>query len=277
MDTEEFFHLTEESIQCIRRVRYPELGIFLISEQIWEIVFQTVACGSDSFVRVVEMFSITGIRPFLQEMLPLHEPLIEEFFEIVFTNEGERSSDGEQFLSRFELRFRGEVPSQDRLLMEMAHLDGDVRKDLSHASPAVENDRLEGETHLLHFLSHFTIHRRILSSDELPEDIPLQSRSSEHEHSVTAREERDIGGEDEGLRGNLLLFKDDGVELFLDTWNASLILLGKLYERLLVPDVLFPKIQMFTLRLPIVLKLLPASQTFVPLDSVPLSILLYFS
>ena len=114
--------------------------------------------------------------------------------------------------------------------MEVAHLDMDVRKDLSHASPAVEDDGQEDESRLLQLLSRFPIHRRVLSSDEPPDDVPFQSRSSEHEHPVTPREERDICGKDEGLRGNPFLFKDDAVQTFLDPWDTPSVLLRKLHE-----------------------------------------------
>ena len=227
-------------------------------------------------MRVVPVLPVALEGLLFQKIFPPFEPLIEKFSEIVFTDEGECPSDREQFLSRRKLRFRGEIPLQDLFLMEMAHLDMDVRKDLSHASSAVEDDGLEGEALRFQFFPRFPVHRRVLAFHESPENIPLQSRRPEHEHAVTTGEERDIGDEDEGLRESFFLFENNRIELFLDPWDTPSVLLRELCQRLLVPHVFFPKIQMFALRLSIVLELLPASQTFVPLDSIPLSILLYF-
>ena len=54
-----------------------KFGIPLKGEQVRKIVSETVIRGSDLLVRVVEMFSVIGIRPFFQKILPSKEPLLE--------------------------------------------------------------------------------------------------------------------------------------------------------------------------------------------------------
>ncbi len=114
--------------------------------------------------------------------------------------------------------------------MEVAHLDGNVRKHCSRTSPAIKNDDEEDKTLLFELSSRVPVHRRILSLNESPQESPLQSRRPEHEHAITTGEKGDIGNEDERLRIDAILFENNQSELLLNTREASLILLGKLYE-----------------------------------------------
>lgn len=244
-----------------------KLGIFLKSEQVREIVFQTVVRGTDLLVGIVPVLPVALGSLLLQEIFPPFEPFIQELFETFLIHERERLSDRQEFLPRFELRFQREIPSQDRFLMEVTHLDGNVRKDLSHAPSAIKDDSPEDEANLLQLFSRFPVHRRIFSADESPEDILPELRRPEYEHAVTAREERDIGGEDERLRVDMILFRNNTIQTFLDPWNTPSVLFRKLRERLLVPDVLFPKIQMSMLRPPFPLKLETAVYAFISLNT----------
>lgn len=144
-----------------------------------------MVCGTNLLVRVVPVPPVALECLLFQKIFPPFEPLIKQYSEIFFCHECECFPDGEEFLPCFELRLQREIPSQDRLLMEVAHLDGNVRKDLSHASPAVEDDGSEDEAHLLQLLSRFPVHGRIFSADESPEDILIELRRPEHEHAVT--------------------------------------------------------------------------------------------
>ena len=65
----------------------------MIGEQVWEIVFQTVVCGTDLLVRVVPVLPVALEGFLFQEILPPSEPVIEEFFEILLSHEGNRLSD----------------------------------------------------------------------------------------------------------------------------------------------------------------------------------------
>jgi len=42
-----------------------------------------------------------------------------------------------------------EITGDDLFLMKVTHLDRNIRKELSHPRPAVENDRLQGVSHVL--------------------------------------------------------------------------------------------------------------------------------
>ncbi len=53
----------------------------------------------------------------------------------------------------------------------MAHLYRHVGKYFSHAFPAIQDDSLEDEPPLLDSLPCFSVHLRILSRNEIPEDI----------------------------------------------------------------------------------------------------------
>jgi hypothetical protein len=62
----------------------------------------------------------------------------------------------------------------------------------------------------------------------------------------------------------------------LNPWNTMTVCLCKLCEWLFAPDILFPKIQMFTLRSSPPLKLKSAAHTFVSLNSSPLPVSFYW-
>lgn len=243
MDPEEFFHLAEKSIQRIRRVRHMEHGIPLKGEQVWQIVFQTVICGTDLLVRVVKMFSVIGIRPFFQEIFPFRKPFSQQFRECSFIDERECLSDREQFQPRLKFRFQGEIPSQDLFLVEVAHLDGHVRKNLFDAPFSIQDDTQEDESLRFQSFPCIPIHLRILSPYELPEDILFQSRGPEYQYSITAREEGNVCYEDKWSWKDPSLFENDRVELFLDPWFASSMFVCELRQGLLVPDVFAPKMQ----------------------------------
>lgn len=105
MDSEELFHLTEESIQRIRRVRYAEFGILPEREQVREIAFQTVICGTDLLVRVVPVLPVALEGLLLEEIFPSREPFIEQYSEVFFRRERQCLPDSQQFLSGKELWF----------------------------------------------------------------------------------------------------------------------------------------------------------------------------
>lgn len=142
--------------------------------------------GSDLFVRVVKMLPVLIEGLLGKKVLPFCMPLVEELSEIVLTDERERPSDRQQFLPRFEFRFQREIPSQYRFLMEVTHLDGNVRKDLSHALSAVEDDGLKDKSLCFQLFPCFSVHCRIFSTDESPEDILPELRRPEDEHTVAA-------------------------------------------------------------------------------------------
>ena len=153
--------------------------------------------------------------------------------------------------------------------MEMAHLYRHVGKYFSHAFPAIQDDSLEDEPPLLDSLPW------ILSRNEIPEDIFFEFRRSEHEYPVAVREKRDVSDENERLRRYLVLFENYRVEPSLDVRDSASVRFGKLFERLLSPDVFSPEIQMSALRSPFPLELESAMHTFVPLDFSSFPILLY--
>ena len=79
MDSYELFHLAEESIERVRRIRHMKFGILPIREQVREIVSETVVRGADFLVRVVPMFPIVLESFFFQEILPFLKPFFEQF------------------------------------------------------------------------------------------------------------------------------------------------------------------------------------------------------
>ncbi len=95
----------------------------------------------------------------------------------------------------------------------------------------------------------------------------------EDEDTVPSREERDIGDQDEGLRENLLLFRNNAIQTFPNPGNTPSVLLRKLHERLFFPDMVFPKIQTSPLWLLHALKALATKEAFVSLKVSLFSIL----
>ena len=112
---------------------------------------------------------------------------------------------------------------------------------------------------------------------ESPEDIPLQPWRPKHEHSVTPREERDIGDEDEGLGFDTAMNRYHRIEPFPYRLDIDTILLRELREGLLVPDVFFPKNQLSAFRSSFPLKLSSAMHASVSLDTPSLSVLLHLN
>jgi len=186
MDPEELFHLAEESVERIGRIRHIESGIFLKGEQVRKVVPKTVIRGPDLLVRVVEMLPVLIEGLLGKKVLPFRIPLVEELSEIVLTDERECPSDRQQFPSRLKLRFQREIPSQYRFLMKVTHLDGNVGKDLSHAFSAVEDDGLKDKSLCFQLFPCFSVHCRIFSADESPEDILPELRRPEDKHTVSA-------------------------------------------------------------------------------------------
>lgn len=105
MDSEELFHLAEESIKTVSGIRHPKFWVSLKREQIREIDFQTVIGGADLLVRVVPVFSIAFERLLFQELLPFFGPFTKKLFEIFFRHKCGCSSDCRELLSGFKLWF----------------------------------------------------------------------------------------------------------------------------------------------------------------------------
>ena len=212
---------------------------------------------------------------FLEEILPLLIPFIEHRLKVSLRYERQRFPDGHQFLSGFKLWFGSEIPFQNGFLVEMAHLDRNVRKHFSHAFSAIENDGLDGETVCFQSFPRFSVHVRILSGNKFPEKFPSECRRAKHQHTITARKERNVSNENEWLMVCRFLFKNNGIQVFLNRWNTPMAMSGQLGKRLLAPDIPLPKIQMSALWLVFVLELFSTPQTFVPLNSSSFSILFY--
>lgn len=202
MDPEEFFHLVEKAIETVSSIRYPKLRGAFEGKEVWKVCYETAIGGADSLVCIVPVFSIFQIRPFFQEPFPFSIPFFEELHEIFFTDEGEGSPESRQFLTGLELRLRREIPLQDGPLVEVAHLDRKVGEDLSHAFSAIQDHVLEDKPLCFELFPRPPIHLRLFSFHEMEENVAFEFRRTEHQHPVTSGEERDIGCENERLRGD---------------------------------------------------------------------------
>lgn len=274
MDPEELFQLAEESVQGIGRIRDIKLGMTLICKEIREICPKAPVCRTYPFVRVVKMFPVLVEGLLGEKVLPFHMPLIKESFEVLLLRVGENLSKCGKFPPCLKFRFQREIPPQYLSLVKMAHLDGNVGKDLSHALSAVEDHGFDSEALSFQFDSRVPIYRRILSLHEPEEDVSFQPWRTEDEDAVPSREVGDIGDEDERLRRNGTSVRHGFVEVSSDRLDIGSECPCQLRKRLLAPDVFFPKIQMSALGLFHALKLLPTAYAFIPLDTSPLPILL---
>ena len=83
-------------------------------------------------------------RSLLEEGRPSCMPGIKGSGKILLICFAEECGELFQFNTGLEFRIVRQIPCNDLFLMEVAHLDGDIRKQLSYSRSAIKNDRLNG-------------------------------------------------------------------------------------------------------------------------------------
>lgn len=104
----------------------------------------------------------------------------------------------------FQFRVVREVAGNDLLLMEVAHLDGDISKELPHPRPSVEDDRLQRIPHTLQGHSSLPVYINGFALNFLNVHVLLQVWSPYDQDTEAPFEEGNIGDYHDGLRGMMI-------------------------------------------------------------------------
>jgi hypothetical protein len=171
-------------------------------------------------------------------------PCIQKKREPASGNPSQRCSDLLEISGRFGLGVPGQIADENLLLMEVAHLNGQVFKKPIQSPSSIDCDRQDLEPFGFQFLSESLILFQRFCTDK-PEGHWLHHQSilgnQDTEFLFPLSEVGGIDHQDDGtwlnLRNRVLIVMDP----VLDPLPGSAILSGKLFEGMVVIEVFFEK------------------------------------
>lgn len=127
-------------------------------------------------MRVVPASSFRIDGSFFQEAMPSLMPMLQSLGEIGFSCLAEIHDNSSQLFAGIQFGASGQIAVNDCLLMEVAHLNRNITKQLSHARPAVNNDGHDADACFLYCKPSFVILSNRLCLNPLTIEISSQVR-----------------------------------------------------------------------------------------------------
>ena len=186
----------------------------------------------------------------------------------------ERSSECEELLPGFRLWSTGEVSPNDLDLVELADLHWYTLKHLDKSSSPVHHGCFEYPAPLFENGPAIAIVCHELACDFMPPDVLRKRPGAEDADPIVAAPERGVGDDHSRMWDDFGNRYDNRVELIAHPDVRMLMLLGKLFKRLLLFDVFLPEFSANSSISSGRLKLRPAVQALVSLQTISFSILL---
>ena len=154
----------------------------------------------------------------------------------------ERMHEGKELLVCPRLGATREVSSDYLDLMELADLHWHTLKNLDESSPSVDHGRFQCPSSLRKDSPGIPIVRHELARYFMPPNILGQGPRAEDADAVVATPEGGVGDDNSQMWCKVLFRNRDCIDPFAHPDMRTLVLLGKLFERLFLFDVFFPEL-----------------------------------
>jgi len=182
MDMDFVLDMRERTFEKIGGIWHRKMRMTVTGKKPRQIRLQTSICTAESLVREVP-FTGDGIDCFFAEkifpsFMPEHEPMSKTRFICL----RQQQDDFFQFFSRLELWLPRDVAQNNHDLMELTHLDGNVRKGLQKPSTSVAHNACDMPSSCLQFLHACDILSDCFIPEKLPEKIlPAMRATKNHD------------------------------------------------------------------------------------------------
>src|SRR3990172_1063543 len=209
------FEIGECTFERIRSVWDAKIRMMLTGEEPREVCFQTPVGAAETFVSVVPPAG-DGIDGFLcEEIFPFLMPELQPVSEACFICLREKQNELLELLARFKLGLTRDVSQNDHHLMELTHLDGNIRKGLHKTSSRIADNTNDVPSALSQGSNACNIFRNRFVREKFPEKILAAMGTAEHHDSEDFSEVRCIH-HDHDITDN------EGARLHLCTIHALL-------------------------------------------------------